>query len=740
MGIVFHEDSRTFHLYNKEISYIFTILKNGSLGQLYFGKHIRDRADFSHLLELQYRPLSPGVFEEDKFFSLDQIKQEYPSYGSSDYRRPAFEIKQPNGSNISAFAYRSHRIFDGKEPLAGLPATYVEQKEEAQTLEITLEDELLHMEIVLSYTVFEDYAAVARSVRFTNKGAEEYDLTAAMSMSIDLPDCNYEWLQLSGAWSRERSIKKRKLQQGVQAIDSARGNSSHNHNPFVTLGRPNTDEFAGEALGFSLVYSGNFLVQAEVDTYDVTRVMLGINPFAFTWHLAANESFQTPEAVIVYSDKGFNGMSQTFHKLYGKRLARGTWRDRVRPILINNWEATVFDFDEEKILSIAKKASEVGVEMFVLDDGWFGQRNDDRHGLGDWTPNLRKLKSGISGLSRKVEEMGMKFGLWFEPEMVNKESELYRCHPDWLLQTPGRSLSHGRNQYVLDFSRPEVVDYIYESMSKVLDESKISYIKWDMNRCISECYSAALPPQRQGEVFHRYILGVYRLYERLIEANPNILFESCASGGGRFDPGMLYYAPQCWTSDDTDAAERIKIQYGTSMVYPVSSMGAHVSSAPNWLTSRYTSVKTRADVAFFGAFGYELDLNTLTQEEISQVKAQIQFMKQNRELLQFGTFYRLESPFNGNCAAWMVVSDDKRQAIVAVYRFLNEVNTHYRRLRLHGLCEDMLYEVQGTALSHYGDELMNVGLVTSDSSSGEPQPGDERAYDFYSRLYLLRAK
>lgn len=393
----------------------------------------------------------------------------------------------------------------------------------------------------------------------------------------------------------------------------------------------------------------------------MTRVMLGINPFAFTWRVEPNESFQTPEAVIAYSDKGLNGMSQTFHKLYRTRLARGSWRDKVRPILINNWEATVFDFDEEKILDIARKASEAGVEMFVLDDGWFGQRNDDRHGLGDWTPNLQKLKSGISGISRKVEEMGMKFGLWFEPEMVNKESGLYRLHPDWLLQTPGRSLSHGRNQYVLDFSRTEVVDYIFESMSKVLSESKISYIKWDMNRCISECYSASLPPQRQGEVFHRYILGVYRLYERLIEANPNILFESCASGGGRFDPGMLYYAPQCWTSDDTDAVERIKIQYGTSMVYPVSSMGAHVSSAPNWLTSRYTPVKTRADVAFFGAFGYELDLNTLSEEEIGQVKAQIQFMKQHRGLIQFGTFYRLESPFDGNCAAWMIVSDDKNR-------------------------------------------------------------------------------
>lgn len=740
MSIIFHENSRTYHLFNNKISYIFTVLKNGSLGQIYFGKHIRDREDFSHLLELQHRPLSPCVFEGDKFFSLDQIKQEYPSYGSSDYRRPAFEIRQPNGSNISAFSYRSHRIFKGKQPLAGLPATYVEQEEEAQTIEITLADELLKAEIVLSYTIFEDYAAIARSTRFINHGSSALDLTAAMSMSVDLPDCNYEWIQLSGAWSRERSVIKRALQQGVQAIDSARGNSSHNHNPFIALKRPNTDEFTGEALGFSLIYSGNFLAQAEVDTYNVTRVILGINPFAFTWHLEPEESFQTPEAVLVYSDEGLGGMSQTFHTLYRTRLARGPWRDKARPILINNWEATVFDFDEEKILSIAGKAKEVGAEMFVLDDGWFGQRNDDRHGLGDWTPNLQKLKSGIGGLSRKVEEMGMQFGLWFEPEMVNKESDLYRSHPDWLIQTPGRSLSHGRNQYVLDFSRQEVVDFLFESMSKVISESKISYIKWDMNRCITECYSSSLPPQRQGEVFHRYILGVYRLYEKLIQAFPGILFESCASGGGRFDPGMLYYAPQCWTSDDTDAAERVKIQYGTSMVYPICSMGAHVSSAPNWLTSRYTPLKTRADVAFFGAFGYELDLNLLTAEEIGQVKMQIQFMKQHRELIQFGTFHRLESPFDGNSAAWMVVSDDKKQAIVAVYRFLNEVNTHYRRLRLHGLCEDMLYEIEDTGLSLYGDELMNAGLVTSDSSSGEPQPGDERAYDFYSRLFLLQAR
>lgn len=739
MAVVYHKNSKTFHLYNSGLSYIFTILKDGSPGQLYFGKRIRDREDFSHLMELQHRPLSPCSFEGDKFFTLEHVKREYPSCGSGDYKRPAFEIRQQNGSTVTAFVYESHRIFDGKAALEGLPSTYVEQDSEAQTLEVTLADRLLGAYIVLSYTVFEHFPAVARSARFINRSKTPMDLTCAMSTCVELPDCNYEWLQLSGAWARERHIKTRTLQQGLQAIESARGNSSHNQNPFIALKRPNTDEFSGEALGFSLVYSGNFLAQAEVDTYNVTRVMLGINPLAFTWRLEPDESFQTPEAVMVYSCEGINGMSQTFHQLYRTRLARGPWRDRARPILINNWEATIFDFNEEKILSIARKAKETGIEMFVLDDGWFGGRNDDKHGLGDWSPNLEKLPDGISGLSKKIEAMGMKFGLWFEPEMVNKESELYRKHPDWLIQTPGRPLSHGRNQYVLDFSREEVVRTIYDMMAKVISESKISYIKWDMNRCISECYSSSLPPERQGEVFHRYILGVYRLYDMLIRAFPDILFESCASGGGRFDPGMLYYAPQCWTSDDTDAAERIKIQYGTSLVYPISSMGAHVSAAPCGLTSRFTPIKTRADVAFFGAFGYELDLNTLSEEEIEAVKQQVAFMKRYRDLIQMGAFYRLESPFEGNTAAWMVVSADKKQAIAAHYRFLNECNVHYRRLKLCGLDEGTLYKCQDTGISCYGDELMNAGLVISDASSGEPQPGGERAYDFYSRVIVLTA-
>ena len=461
------------------------------------------------------------------------------------------------------------------------------------------------------------------------------------------------------------------LEQGIQAVDSRRGNSSHEHKPFLVLKRPHTTEHQGEAIGFSLVYSGNFRMQAEVDTHDVTRVTAGIKPAGFDWKLDIGERFQTPEAVMVYSNEGLNGMSQAFHRLYRSRLARGYWRDRVRPILNNNWEATYFDFTEDRLVEIASKAKECGVELFVLDDGWFGERSSDRAGLGDWYANKKRLPRGIKGLAERIEALGMKFGLWFEPEMVNKDSDLYRLHPDWILQTPGRSVSHGRYQYVLDFSRKEVVDCIYEMMAKLLAEARISYIKWDMNRSITECYSAALPADRQGEVFHRYILGVYDLYERLTSNFPEVRFESCASGGGRFDPGILYYAPQGWASDDSDAVERLKIQYGTSMCYPISSIGAHVSVTPNHQVFRNTPLHTRANVAYFGTFGYELDLNKLTDEEIEQVKSQISFMKEYREIIQFGTFYRLKSPFENNETIWQVVSEDKKTSLVGWYRVLN---------------------------------------------------------------------
>ena len=738
MSVFYHEKSQTFHLTNGRISYLMKVLPNGTLGQLYFGRAIRDRENFDHLLEFASRPMSSCVFEGNPCFSLEHCRQEYPSHGSTDFRRPAVELRQPNGSRITSFVYHSHTVAPGKPALDGLPATYCEQDSEAETLTIRLQDELLNVSVYLNYTLFANHPALARSARIVNEGGLELHLTHAMSLSLDLPDREYELLHFSGAWGRERHLKVRRLEQGVQSVESLRGHSSHNHNPFVMLRRPGTDEDQGEVLGFSLVYSGNFLAQAEVDTWDTTRITLGINPFGFDWKLEPGEGFQTPEAVAVYSHQGMGAMSRTFHTLYRSRLARGEWRDRPRPILINNWEATYFNFDEDKLVSIAQAAKWDGVELFVLDDGWFGARRSDRAGLGDWIANPELLPQGIPGLAERVEALGMKFGLWFEPEMVNRDSDLYRAHPDWLLQTPGRTPSHGRNQFVLDFSRPEVVDRVHAMMADILSGAKVSYVKWDMNRSITEAYSTALPPDRQGEVFHRYILGVYDLYERLTSAFPHVLFESCASGGGRFDPGMLYYAPQAWTSDDSDAAERLKIQYGTSFCYPVVSMGAHVSAVPNHQVNRATPLSTRANAAYFGTFGYELDLNRLTSEEREQVRAQIAFMKEHRDVIQFGDFYRLLSPFQGNYTAWMAVSPDRRTALVGWYKTLNEVNGPFRRLRLRGLDPALCYTVDGTS-AHYGDELMEVGLVTTDSSAGECRDGQRPSRDFDSHIFVLKA-
>jgi alpha-galactosidase len=740
MNIFYHESSGTFHLQNDFISYIIKRLPNGQLGQLYFGKAIRDRESFDHLVEMNHRPMTAYVFEGNKKFSLDHIKQEYPSYGTTDFRHPAVEIVQPNGSRITDFVYVSHTISAGKPKLENLPATYTEQDDEAQTITFLLHDGLLDVDLELNYTLFADKPALARSARFINKGSLDLHLTHAMSLSLDLPDCDYEFVHFSGAWSRERHMKVRKLEMGIQSVESTRGTSSHNHNPFVVLKRPETTEFSGEAIGFSLVYSGNFLAQAEVDTWGTTRLTMGINPFQFDWKLTPGESFQTPEAVMVYSTTGLNGMSQVYHKLYQKRLARGYWRDRPRPILINNWEATYFDFTEDKLVTIAEAAKNDGVELFVLDDGWFGARCNDFAGLGDWVANTDRLARGITGLAERIDALGMKFGLWFEPEMVNMDSDLFRAHPDWRICTPNRRVSHGRNQYVLDYSRKEVVDYIYGMMAKILSEAKVSYIKWDMNRCITEAFSAALPADQQGELFHRYILGVYDLYDRLTTNFPQVLFESCASGGGRFDPGLLYYAPQGWASDDSDAIERLKIQYGTSMCYPISSIGAHVSVVPNHQVFRVTPIATRANVAHFGTFGYELDLNKLTEEERKQVREQIKFMKKYREVIQFGTFYRLISPFdNANFTAWMVVSEDQKTALVGYYKILNEVNGPYHRVKLCGLNPDMQYTVDGDA-SHYGDELMNLGLLTTDGAAGELTPEDRKSVDFDSRIFVLHAQ
>lgn len=738
MPIKFHEGSKTFHIYNKHLSYIICIMENGQMENLYYGKAIRDKEDFSYLHEEIMRSLMAVCVPEPGLLSMQYTKQEYPVYGTGDFRSPALTVRQENGSEIVDFKYVFHEIYGGKKKLAGLPATYTENEEEATSLDITLHDPVMDTDLVLTYSVYEDYPVITRSARLVQKGDQKIRLENVMSAAVEFPDMDYEMIHLSGAWARERYVKTRKLEMGTQAVQSLAGTgSSSEQNPFIALKRPHTTEDTGEVFGFSFVYSGNFLAQVEVSTYEMTRVMMGINPQGFSWELSRDEEFQTPEVVMVYSDKGLNGMSQAYHRLYRDRLMRGKWRKHARPILLNNWEATYFDFDEEKILNIAKKAKEVGVELFVLDDGWFGTRNDDYQGLGDWFVNKNKLPNGISGLSRKIEEMGLKFGLWVELEMVNKNSDCYRAHPDWLIGAPDRFESHSRHQHVLDFSRPEVVDFIYDSISKVIEESSISYIKWDMNRYMSEPFSRGASAADQGKTMHKYILGVYELYTRLTERFPDILFESCASGGARFDPGMLYFAPQTWTSDDTDAAEREKIQYGTSFVYPIVSMGSHVSAVPNHQLHRTTPLSTRANVAYFGTFGYELDLNLLSAKEIEEVKAQVEFMKKHRDLIQVeGDFYRILSPFEGNDTAWMVVSRDKKQAVAGYYERLNKVNASWMRLRFKGLDEDQLYRVEweDKCLKAYGNELMYAGIPVDRDYCNKTNG------DFHSVLYTIEAE
>ena len=739
MPIIYNEKTREFHLYNQEISYIIKILDNDQPGQLYYGKRLTHREDFSHLFEYAMRDMSPYAFEENSTFSLENIKQEYPTFGCGDMRFPAYEIERENGSHVVEFVYKEHKIYNGKLKLEGLPATYVESDDEAQTLELVLEDTSINTRIVLLYTIYEAFPVIARSVRFECDSDEKITLLSAMSACVDLPDKDYEMIDLAGVWARERHVRRHKLDYGIQSIYSMRGCSSYQFNPFLALARENADEFQGQVYGFSLVYSGNFLAQTEVDNYDTARVLMGIHPNGFKWTLEKGESFQTPEMVMVYSEAGLNGMSQTFHKLYRTRLARGTWRDKVRPILINSWEAFYFDFDAPKLLGLADVAADLGMELFVLDDGWFGKRDDSTSSLGDWYPNEEKLKGTLKELAEKINAKGLKFGLWIEPEMTNKDSDLYRAHPDWILAEQGKRICHSRTQYVLDFSKKEVREYIGDMLENLLAEVPVSYIKWDMNRTFSEVFSNGNDREYQGKVCHKYILGVYELYERLTSRFPHVLFESCASGGARFDPGMLYYAPQGWTSDDTDAIERLKIQYGTSMVYPVSCMGSHVSASPNHQTNRVTPLETRADVAYFGTFGYELDLLKLGEEDKAEIRRQIAFMKEKRDLIQKGTFYRLKSPFEGNETAWMIVSEDQKKALVGYYRVMQPVNVGFKRLKLKGLKEDTCYKVSGYAYDCYGDELMQVGMILSDSASGVWKKGVNDKGDFQAEVFEIVA-
>ena len=719
MSIVYHESSKIFHLYNQTISYIMMVLPNGHMGQLYYGKKIRDKEDFSYLLELAPRDMASYLYENDRTFSLGHIKLEYGTYGSGDYRHPAVEILQNDGSTYSDFQFTGYQVTSGKPKLPGLPATYTEQDGEAETLIITLKDTHTNLELHLLYTIFVEGGVIARSASISNQGDISVQVQTAMSLCLDLPDHDYEWMQFSGAWARERALHTRRLEYGIQAIDSTRGHSSHEQNPFIILKRPSADEFQGEAIGCSLIYSGNFLAQAEVESHGTTRLMIGINPFGFSWELNPGETFQTPEAVLVYSSQGLNDMSQTFHRLYRRRLARGYWRDRERPILINNWEATYFDFTGEKIIEIAKQAAELGVEMLVLDDGWFGKRDDDLAGLGDWTVNEKKLGMPLGKVAEKIRGLGMKFGIWIEPEMVCEDSDLYREHPDWAFTIPGRKPVRARYQLVLDYSRKEVVDGIFAQIAKVLDDTKADYVKMDMNRHLTDIWSKTAAEQNQGAILHRYVLGVYDFLERLHERYPDLLIEGCSGGGGRFDAGMLYYTPQIWCSDNTDAVERIKIQYGTSFAYPSCTVGSHVSAVPNHQTGRMTELATRAAVAMAGSFGYELDLNLLTEEEKEQVREQIKNYHRFEMLIRQGRYYRLTDVWQTKeYAAWEYCAPDESEALVTVITMDTQCNPATEYVKLRGLGEDKKYRVEVVGMQTGGE---NGQRINGTPNSVEPE-------------------
>jgi len=713
MAITFDPSDKIFHLTTSASSYVFQVGPWGRLLHLGWGPRLA-RWDGAAALRPTDRAFAPNPEPGQRELSLDTLPQEFPTAGGTDFRYPALRLRHTNGAVQADLSYTAHRILAGKPALSGLPCSYVEIQEEADTLEIDLVDAPSGLTVTLTYTAYRDRDVLVRSVRVRNQGSRPVELLSIQSLSLDFADSAFDLITLPGAWGRERALDRRPLHPGFQGVESRRGASSHQQNPFLALARPGTNETSGEVFGLSLVYSGNFSALAEVDQFASTRVQLGINPQGFTWRLEAGAEFQAPEVLMVRSSQGLGTLSRTFHELLGRRVARGPWRDRERPVLINNWEATYFDFDADRLLALADEAARVGVELFVLDDGWFGHRDNDKTSLGDWTVDRRKLPAGLDDLGSRLLDRGLTFGLWFEPEMVSVDSALYRAHPDWCLHTVDRTRSEGRNQLVLDLSRRDVQDHLVATLSKVLREAPISYVKWDMNRHQTEAGSALLPADRQGETQHRYMLGLYSVMERITSAFPAVLFESCSGGGGRFDPGILFYMPQAWTSDNTDAISRLEIQYGTSLVYPPSSMGAHVSAVPNHQVNRNTPLRTRYDVARTGAFGYELDLTKLSAEEKDEIEGQIREFKADRRLFQFGDFYRLCSPFEGNETAWMSVSPDKRDAVVTFVRTLSQANAPQTVLKLDGLDPGCTYNIDGRDGQWGGDELMGWGLRLPD--------------------------
>lgn len=719
MSIFFDANKRIFHLQGKSFSLCLYVDDEGRLLNLYWGGRLPD-GDVRYLLD--------GFWGGASFdLPSSRLPEEIPTRGTGYYGLPAVCAVNAQGDDVVKLRYRKHEIRAGKRRLEGLPAVYTDSVDEANTLVITLTDALTNLTVEAEYTLLEALDAYTRSLRLINGGNDTLLLTHMMSAGAHLPGCDYDLIHLNGGWARERAVVRTPVGHAQIRVESQRGASSHENNPFVALCEKDANEFSGRVWAMTLVYSGSFLAASEVSNFENTRLSIGLNPEVCRWRLSAGETFQTPEAILVYSGEGLNGMSSRFHNIIRRGIVRGPWRDRPRPILINNWEATYFGFNEESLLKIASKAKELGIELFVLDDGWFGKRDTDNCSLGDWVADLRKLPGGVEGIAAKINQMGMRFGLWFEPEMVSPDSDLYRAHPDWCLHVNGRSRTEARQQLILDLSRREVQDYIISAVSKVLKSAPVGYVKWDMNRNMTEYFSEGRDPENQMETQHRYMLGLYRVLEEITGAFPEVLFEGCSGGGGRFDAGFLHYMPQIWTSDDTDPVERLAIQYGTSFVYPPSAMGAHVSASPNHQTGRVTSVRTRADVALSGNFGFELDLNKLSEEDINEVRKTVETVKELRGTLQKGEFTRLESPFEGNFTAWQFIGNDGNDAILCAFQRLRRPNATAHRVRMKSLDAEAYYRDIETGRVYSGAALMNAGIVLPEAKK-----------DFVSFVYRFR--
>lgn len=711
MNIAYHAESGIFKLDTEKTSYIIALAdKERFIGHAYYGKKISD-TDVTYLLRTGENPFVPSKNNRDRSSFFDTFPMEFPGCNTGDYRESAIEVIDAQGHNAVELIYKGHRIMRGKPGLPGLPATFGGE-EECMTLEIDAEDKCLGMEATLRYSIFADSDIVARSVSVKNCSEKSFFLTRIMSASVDMDQEDYKLLTLHGSWARERHMDYREIGYGKQSVGSTKGESSHQEHPFMALVSKKATQESGNVYGFHFVYSGNFLAQVEKNQFDSLRIQIGIHPKNFCYEVKPGECFEAPEAILVYSSEGLGGMTRTLHDLYRNHLIRSPYKDKKRPILINNWEATYFQFDTEKLLSIAREAKKAGIEMLVMDDGWFGYRNDDNTSLGDWTVNEKKLQGGLKYLVDEVNKIGLKFGIWFEPEMISPDSELYRAHPDWAIAIDGRTPCRSRNQFVLDLTRREVLEYVYNAVEKILHSANIEYVKWDMNRQLTDLGSVYLGKENQGELCHRYVLAVYELQERLTKEFPNLLLENCSGGGARFDPGMLYYSPQIWCSDDTDAIERLLIQEGTALIYPLSTMGAHVSDCPNHTVGRSTPFSTRGNVALAGTFGYELDITKIPEEDRSRIPEQVAMYHKYNDLIRNGDYYRIASYRQNHLYdCYEVVSKDKKEALITYVQVLNRPNYHSRIIKPAGLNPQMRYRNEETGELLFGDTLMNAGIT-----------------------------